>query len=89
MNTLNFILAVVTDPTPSCPLHGTGRALSLMVVFSLLGTLMAVAAYKIFDRCTPGKLHEEIINNRNVAAAMIGAAVILGVCIIVAASMIG
>jgi uncharacterized membrane protein YjfL (UPF0719 family) len=45
--------------------------------------------YKVFDKCTPGDLTKEIIENKNVAAAIIGAAVILGVCIIVAAAMIG
>ena len=45
--------------------------------------------YKLFDKCTPGELHREIIEHKNVAAAVIGGAVILGVSIILAAAMLG
>ena len=71
--------------------HATsfGQALLYVLVFSVFGTGLAILGYKIFDWCTPGKLHEEIIKNRNTAAALVGAAVIIGVCIIVAAAMIG
>jgi len=44
---------------------------------------------KIFDKCTPGHLNREILEHRNIAAAIIAGAVILGVCIIVAAAMLG
>eukprot|EP01035_Chromulina_nebulosa_P068813 gene68813-94303_t len=62
-----------------------GGALLATAVFSLAGTALAIIGYKIFDACTPGNLHEEIIKNRNTAAAILGAAIILGVCIVVAA----
>ncbi len=64
-------------------------ALLWTAVFSLFGTLIAIVGYKLFDAATPGNLHEEIIENKNMAAAMIGAAIILGVCIVVAASIVG
>ena len=54
-----------------------------------IGILAAIIGYKIFDKCTPGDLSKEIIENKNVAAAIVAAAVILGVCIIIAASMMG
>ena len=66
-----------------------GEALLYMVVFTLVGIVLAIIGYKLFDRCTPGDLQKEIVENKNVAAAVIGAAVILGACIIVAAAMIG
>jgi uncharacterized membrane protein YjfL (UPF0719 family) len=59
-----------------------------MVIFAVIGIVVALVGYKVFDKCTPGDLTKEIIENKNVAAAIIGAAVILGVCIIVAAAMI-
>jgi putative membrane protein len=43
----------------------------------------------LFDKCTPGDLSKEILEHRNVAAAVVAAAVILGVCIIIAAAMLG
>jgi uncharacterized membrane protein YjfL (UPF0719 family) len=66
-----------------------GQAVSYMVLFTMIGILLAIVGYKLFDRCTPGSLHREIIEEKNVAAAIIGGAVILGVCIIIAAAMIG
>jgi len=49
----------------------------------------AIIGFKLFDKCTPGHLGREIVEHRNVAAAIVGAAVILGVCIIVAAAIMG
>jgi len=66
-----------------------GEAVGYMVLFAAIGILLAVAGYKIFDKCTPGDLHKEIIEHKNVAAAIIGGAVILGVCVIIAAAMLG
>lgn len=65
------------------------QAIGNMLIFALLGIAIAVVGFKIFDKCTPGDLAKEIIENKNVAAAIVGAAVILGVCLIVAAAMIG
>jgi len=65
------------------------QAVGNVVLFALVGVVAAVVGFKIFDKCTPGHLGREIIEHRNVAAAIIGAAVILGVCIIVAAAIVG
>jgi putative membrane protein len=64
-------------------------ALGLVALFGVFGVILAVIGYKIFDFCTPGNLHKEIVENKNVAAAIVGAAVIIGVCIIIAASIMG
>lgn len=66
-----------------------GQALAYMILFAAVGVLCAIAGYKLFDRCTPGELHREIVENKNIAAAIVGGAVIIGVCIIVAAAMLG
>ena len=60
-----------------------------MLLFAAVGIMAAIAGYMIFDKCTPGNLNKEILEHRNVAAAIIGGAVILGVCIIIAAAMLG
>lgn len=65
------------------------QAIANMLIFALLGIAVAVVGFKIFDKCTPGDLTKEIIENKNIAAAIVGGAVILGVCIIIAAAMIG
>lgn len=66
-----------------------GQALGYMVLFSAVGIIAAIAGYKLFDKCTPGDLHKEILENRNTAAAIVAGSVILGVCIIIAAAMLG
>src|SRR5687767_288605 len=66
-----------------------GQAVGYMVLFSAVGIIAAIAGYKLFDKCTPGDLHKEILQNRNVAAAIIAGSVILGVCMIIAAAMLG
>jgi len=65
------------------------EAIAHMLLFVAVGIVSAVLGYKIFDKCTPGDLNKEITENRNVAAAIVAGAVILGVSLIVAAAMIG
>ena len=65
-----------------------GEAVWQTALFALLGVVLAIIGYKLFDLATPGKLHQEILQNKNVAAAIIGGAIIIGVCVLVAAAMI-
>ena len=65
------------------------QALANMLLFAGIGIVAAVVGFKLFDKCTPGNLEKEILENKNVAAAIVAAAVILGVSIIIAASMLG
>lgn len=69
--------------------HTIGNGLISTAVFGLCGVVMAILGYKLFDLCTPGNLHKEIVENRNVAAAIVVAAVILGVSLIVVAAIVG
>jgi hypothetical protein len=66
-----------------------GQAIGYMVLFSAVGIIAAIAGYKLFDKCTPGDLHKEIVENKNIAAAIVAGSVILGVCLIIAAAMLG
>jgi len=60
-----------------------------MVLFAAVGIVVAIAGYRVFDKFTPGDMHKEIIENKNTAAAIVAAAVILGVSLIVAAAIMG
>jgi uncharacterized membrane protein YjfL (UPF0719 family) len=51
--------------------------------------LILLPATRYSTNVPPGDLNKEILEHRNVAAAIIAAAVILGVSIIIAASMLG
>jgi len=66
-----------------------GQAVGYILLFAAIGIVAAIAGYKVFDRCTPGDLSREIVENQNVAAAIVAGAVILGVCLIIAAAMVG
>lgn len=76
------------------PIHGwhaqtLGEAIGYVLLFAAIGIVAAILGYKLFDKCTPGDLHKEIIEHKNVAAAIVAAAVIVGVSIIIAAAMMG
>ena len=81
--------AAEAAPVPTWHAQTLGQALLYMLLFAAVGIVAAIAGYKIFDKCTPGHLNREILEHRNVAAAIIAGAVILGVCIIIAAAMLG
>src|ERR1035437_2986210 len=80
--------AAEAAPAPTWHAQSLVQALAYMLLFAGVGIVAAIDGYKIFDKCTPGHLNTEILEHRNVAAAIIAAAVTLGVCIIIAASML-
>jgi putative membrane protein len=80
------------DPVlPAATWHAQSLAQAVlnMLLFVAIGIAVAILGYKLFDKCTPGDLTKEILEHKNIAAAIIAAAVIIGVCIIVAAAMLG
>jgi uncharacterized membrane protein YjfL (UPF0719 family) len=83
--------AFAADAAPTTTWHAQTllQALANMLLFAGIGIFAAIVGFKLFDKCTPGHLEKEILEHRNVAAAIVAAAVILGVCIIIAASMLG
>ena len=78
-----------TAATATWHAQSLGQAVGYMILFAAIGILAAIAGYKLFDKCTPGDLHLEILEKQNVAAAIVAGSVILGVCIIIAAAMLG
>lgn len=65
------------------------RPLLWSITFAAVGMVAAFIAIKIFDKATPKiDIQKELLNN-NVAVAILTGAVVIGVCIIVAASISG
>jgi putative membrane protein len=89
LSTAPSLMAADAAAAPGWHAQSLAEAVGYMLLFSLIGIFAAIAGYKIFDKCTPGDLSREILVNKNTAAAIVAAAVILGVCIIIAASMLG
>ena len=54
------------------------------LVFSVLGIALAIGGFKLFDLVIPFNLEKEICEKNNIAAAILGGAMVLGICLIVA-----
>lgn len=87
--TTPLLAADTAPPPPTWHAQTLLQAVGNMLLFAAIGIIAAILGYKIFDKCTPGHLAREIVEHRNVAAAIVAGSVILGVCIIIAASMLG
>jgi hypothetical protein len=54
------------------------------LIFGLVGILLAIIGFKLFDLVIPFHLEKEICEKNNIAVAILAGAMILGICIIVA-----
>ena len=57
------------------------------IVFSFLGVFIFWISFRLVDKLTPYSLWKEIIEEHNIALAIIVGAVSLGICIIIAAAI--
>ena len=64
-----------------------GQIISTLV-FGIIGILMAILGFKLFDWLIPFDLDEEICEKQNLAVGTLCAAMVLGICIIVAVAVI-
>ncbi|MDJ0364815.1 DUF350 domain-containing protein [Hymenobacter sp. H14-R3] len=67
----------------------TPKALTASVVYALLGILILVISFYIFNKLTPGTLRREILEEHNSALAIIAAAFMLAVALIISAAIHG
>lgn len=74
---------------------GTGRGrLGLVdsvvstLLFGLVGIFLAILGFKLFDLVVRHNMEHEILENKNMAAALLAGAVILGISLIVAATIL-
>jgi putative membrane protein len=59
------------------------------IVYALIGVILFWVSFIIIDKITPYALWEEIVEKKNMALAIIVAAMCLGISIIVAAAIHG
>ncbi len=57
------------------------------IMFAALGILIFCAAFYIVDKATPYHLWKEIVEDKNVALAILVGAMSIGMCIIIAAAV--
>lgn len=69
--------------------HLVKEALPATIIYSLAGILLALLAFRLLDWLTPGDLNRKIFEEGNIAAAILGAALVLGICGIIVAAIAG
>ncbi len=57
------------------------------LLYSVIGIILAVLAFKVVDWITPGNLSKQISQENNIAVAVLLGFLILGICIIIAAAL--
>jgi putative membrane protein len=62
-------------------------ALLNAIVYAALGILIFAAAFVVVDKMTPYHLWKEIVEDKNVALAVLVGAMSIGMCIIIAAAV--
>jgi uncharacterized membrane protein YjfL (UPF0719 family) len=63
------------------------RNIELALVFALIGIVVFVASFVVIDRLTPYDLWKEIVQDKNMALAVLIGAMSIGICIIIAAAV--
>ncbi|MCC6390647.1 MAG: DUF350 domain-containing protein [Bryobacterales bacterium] len=57
------------------------------LIFAILGIVIFIAAFAVVDKLTPYALWKEIVEEKNVALAILVGAMSIGMCIIIAAAV--
>lgn len=57
------------------------------IVYSLLGIIIFVGAFILLDKISPYALWKEIVEEKNLALAILVGAMSIGICIIIAAAV--
>jgi uncharacterized membrane protein YjfL (UPF0719 family) len=63
------------------------RNIELALVFALIGIVVFVGSFVVIDRMTPYDLWREIVQEKNMALALLIGAMSIGICIIIAAAV--
>ena len=66
---------------------GIARDIILVTIFSIVGLIILMIGYKVFDMATPYDLNRQIAEENNTAAGIAVAGVLVSLGIIVAAAM--
>ncbi len=64
------------------------RMLLDVTIFGVIGIVLLIVGYYIWELVTPYNLRRELQENKNVAVAVVAAAFIVGMAIVVAAALV-
>ncbi|KOY87765.1 hypothetical protein AD998_17955 [bacterium 336/3] len=62
------------------------HSITQVLVFSILGIILALLGYKVIDWITPGNMSKQIAEG-NTAMAILAGFMILGICLIIATAL--
>jgi putative membrane protein len=65
------------------------QALVATLVYSFVGVLVFMAAYKVMEKLFPFNLSKELAEDQNTAVAIVMGAVIIGLSVIIATALHG
>ena len=65
------------------------KAFAASVIYSVLGIVILIISFYVFNKLTPGTLRREIMEEHNTALAIIVAAFMLAVALIISAAIHG
>lgn len=65
------------------------RPIISSLLFSFLGLAILIISYLLIERFTPENTWKEIVQNKNIALAIVFAAFIIGISIIISAAIHG
>ncbi len=57
------------------------------IIYAVLGILIFIGSFALVDKCTPYALWKEIVEDKNIALAIMVGAMSMGICIIIAAAI--
>jgi putative membrane protein len=59
------------------------------IVYSMIGIFILVVSFWVFEKITPEDLRKEIIEEHNIALAILGAAFMIAIAIIISSAIHG
>ena len=57
------------------------------IVYGLIGIILAVIGYKVFDLVTPFSLNKELAEDQNISIGIVVGAIIIGISIIISTAI--
>jgi putative membrane protein len=69
-------------------LTNLGHNLIAVAVYTIVGLVLFVGAFMVFDRITPGTLWKEILEEHNTALAILMGFIAVALAIIIAAAIV-
>jgi putative membrane protein len=63
------------------------QVLVLSMIYAVIGIVMLLVAYKLFDLVTPTKLNDAIFRDGNIAVAIAVGAYMVGVAVVIGAAL--